>query len=221
MKRPSAVRRAWPRAARVSRSGATRGGAGAAEAAGDVGGGGLAGVGERLADGGDLLGEQARPVGLRGRGGGGLAEGELGRGGGGGGAAVGVLELGAQPADEALRLLGGALAVERDEAVEDRVVGEAGRPAVGAGGLGVDRVVELAEDADEAVVVDLAVAALDGLVGPELLQHVVHLGEGQAGMRRLLALAVGVEPLAEVAQAGAGGGVGVGEGKLSKQSEWL
>ena len=97
--------------------------------------------------------------------------------------------------------------------MEDRVVGEAGRPAVGAGGLGVDLVVELAEDADEAVVVDLAVPALDGLAGPELFQHVVHLGEGQAGMRRLLPLAVGVEPLAEVAQAGAGGLVGVGEGE--------
>ena len=105
------------------------GGAGAAEAAGDVGGGGLAGVGEGGADGGHLLGEEARPVGLRARGGGGLAEGELGRGGGGGGAAGGVLELGAEPADEALRLLGGALAVERDEAVEDLVVGRpAGQP---------------------------------------------------------------------------------------------
>ena len=150
---------------------------------------------QRLAHRRHLLGQARAASRASRRGGGGLAEVELGRGGGGGGAAGRVLELGAQPADEALRLLGGALAVEGDEAVQDVVVGEVRRPAVGAGGLGVDLVVELAEDADEAVVVDLAVPALDGLAGPELLQHVVHLGEGQAGMRRLLALAVGVEPL--------------------------
>jgi hypothetical protein len=47
--------------------------------------------------------------------------------------AGGVLEVGAEPADEAAAFFCGALVVEGDEAGEDFFVGEIGGPAVGVG----------------------------------------------------------------------------------------
>ena len=64
------------------------------------------------------------------------------------------LKGGAQPADLAGAFLGGALGVQRAEVGEDGVVGRGGREGVGAGHGGVEVVVELAEDGDEAVLVD-------------------------------------------------------------------
>lgn len=66
-----------------------------------------------------------------------------------------VLVFGAEPADEAGGFFFGAFGVEGDEAFEDFGVGERGGPAVGGEDGGVEVVVELAEDGDEALVVDL------------------------------------------------------------------
>ena len=51
------------------------------------------------------------------------------------------------------------------------------------------------------MVVDLLVLGGEGFAAAELFQDVVEAGEGEAGMRFLLALAVRVQPLAEVADA--------------------
>ena len=74
-------------------------------------------------------------------------------------------------------------------------------PAVGFEDGGVEVVVKLFEDGDEALVVDLLVLGGEGFAAAELFQDVVDAGEGEAGMRFLLALAVRVQPLAEVADA--------------------
>jgi hypothetical protein len=65
-----------------------------------------------------------------------------------------VLEVGAEVFDEALFFFGGALVVEGDEFFEELVVGEGGGPAIGVEDGGVEVVVELFEDGDEAVGVD-------------------------------------------------------------------
>ena len=100
---------------------------GAGEGLGDfLGGEGLGAGGEVLADGLDLFGAGSGPGGF-------LAGGGFLRGGGGdfvfgfgeghgdlgGRAAGGVLELGAEPADEAALFLLGPLGVERDQFLED------------------------------------------------------------------------------------------------------
>lgn len=85
--------------------------------------------------------------------------------GGGGGCFVGdgdgglfgaarVLEFGAEPADRAAAFFFGPLVVEGDEASEDFFVGEVDGPAVGIGHGGVEVVVNLAEDGDEALLVN-------------------------------------------------------------------
>ena len=61
-----------------------------------------------------------------------------------------------QPVDDAAFFVGGALGVEVDEAFEDFGVGEGGGPAVGGEDGGVEVVVELLEEGDEALVVDEA-----------------------------------------------------------------
>jgi hypothetical protein len=58
--------------------------------------------------------------------------------------AGGVLEVGAEPADDAAAFFFGALVVEGDETGQDFFVGEIGGPAVGVGDGEV--VVDLAED---------------------------------------------------------------------------
>ena len=68
--------------------------------------------------------------------------------------AAGVLEVGAEPADDAAAFFFGALVVEGDESAEDFFVGEIGGPAVGVGDGGVEIVVDLFEDGDEALLVD-------------------------------------------------------------------
>ena len=89
----------------------------------------VGGFGDELADGGDLIGEFFGPDESGGgrRGGGffvvilhGAGEGDLRHG----ASFRGVLEVGAEPADEAGALFGGALGVQRDEALKDLFVGE-------------------------------------------------------------------------------------------------
>ena len=58
-------------------------------------------------------------------------------------------------------------------------------------------VVDLAEDGDEALVVDLLFLGGEWLAAAELFEHVVNAGEREAGMLLLLPLAVRIETLAE------------------------
>lgn len=116
--------------------------------------------------------------------------------------AGGVLEVGAEVADEAAAFLGGALVVEGDEAGEDFVIGEVGGPAVGIGDGGIEVVVNLAKDRNEALFVDFLFLLRERLAGAEFFEDVVHAGHGERGMQRLLTFAVGVELFAEVANAG-------------------
>ncbi len=110
---------------------------------------------------------------------------------GGNAGVFGGLILGAQPADEASLLFFGAFVIERDEALEKflfellsrfvtsgEAVGEGLRlgeilPAVGLENGGIEVVVDLLEDGDEALVVDLAFLVGEGSAGAELFKHVV------------------------------------------------
>ena len=104
-----------------------------------------------------------------------------------------------------LLLLVGALAVQRDEALEDLLVGEVVRPAVGVEDGGVEVVVDLLQDRDEPLLVDDPLLRRQRLARPELLEDVVHPGDREVGVERLLALAVRVEGFAEGADAGRSG----------------
>ena len=68
--------------------------------------------------------------------------------------AGGVLEIGAEVADDAAAFFFGPLVVEGDESFQDFFVGEVDGPAIGIGDGGVEVVVDLAEDGDEALLVD-------------------------------------------------------------------
>jgi hypothetical protein len=73
------------------------------------------------------------------------------------GEGVGGLKVGAEPADEAGGFFGAALGVEVDYVLEDLFGGEVRRPAVGGKDGVVEFVMSLAEDGDEASIVDGAV----------------------------------------------------------------
>jgi hypothetical protein len=64
------------------------------------------------------------------------------------------LKLRPQPADDLAGLFGGPLGVEGDEALEDLLVGQRRRPAVGGEDGRIQVVVDLFEDADEPGFVD-------------------------------------------------------------------
>ena len=66
---------------------------------------------------------------------------------------------------------------------------------------GVEVVVKLLEDGDEALVVEGLVLGGQGFARTDFLEDVVNAGEREVGMKFLLALAVRVEPLAEIADA--------------------
>ena len=68
--------------------------------------------------------------------------------------AFGVLVLGAQPTDQAGGLFFYPLGVQRDYTFEDFSVRQGRRPAVGGEDGGVQIVMELAENGDEALIVD-------------------------------------------------------------------
>ena len=121
---------------------------------------------------------------------------------------------GAEPADEAALFLGGAFVVEGDEAGEEGLLkglglrtggveavgegdgGDEVGPAVGFEDGGVEVVVELLEEGDEALVVDGFGLGVERGAGAEEVEDVVEAGEGERGVQDLLALAVGVEALA-------------------------
>ena len=60
---------------------------------------------------------------------------------------------------------------------------------------------DLAEDGDEALVVDLLFLGCERLAAAELFEHVVYAGEREAGILLLLPLAVRIKTLAECADA--------------------
>lgn len=85
-------------------------------------------------------------------------------------------EVGAEPADEAALLLVRALAVQGDEPLQDLLVREVVRPAVGVEDGGLEVVVDLAQDGDEAGLVDRPLLA-GGRLGARDLEDVAQLGE--------------------------------------------
>src|SRR5207302_6445489 len=111
----------------------------------------------------------------------------------------GSLILRPEPADVPPGLLRAALRVQGDHAGENLVSGEVARPAVGVEDSAIELIVELAQDADQPRVVKSMVLRRKLLVPAKLFEDVVHIGEGQRGMKLLLALAVGVEALGDVA----------------------
>ena len=135
-------------------------------------------------------------------------------------AATGGLVVGAEPADVAALLLGGAFVVEGDEAREEfgfalgRERVQVG-PTVGFEHGGVQLFVDLAQQRDEALVVEGFLLGVQGIPGAELVEDIVKSGEREVGMLLLLAFAVGIQTLAERSDAllqWAFGKVGEGEG---------
>ncbi len=139
------------------------------------------------------------------------------------------LELGPQPADQAALFFGGALGVERHKPFEQRVVeralavfarrrraARAGRsvtvhhfqqrreiaPAIGVEHGAVEFVVQRLEHCDQPVLVDHYLFRVERFAGFQLFEHVVHTGQREVGVLRLLALAVRVELFGEIANAG-------------------
>ena len=111
------------------------------------------------------------------------------------------------------RLLRRALPVEGDEAGEHLLLGQVHRPAIGLGHGGVDLVMILLEDEDETIIAHPLIVASERRARLQLLQHIVHLGEGDFRMIRLHLLAVRVEFLAKAGDAGTSELVGIGERK--------
>jgi hypothetical protein len=74
-------------------------------------------------------------------------------------------------------------------------------PPIGFEHGGVEVVVQLAQHRHQSLLVDGALLRAQRLARAQLLQHVVHPGQSQAGMRGLLALAVGVQFLGQAANA--------------------
>ena len=129
------------------------GNASADEIAGDgFGGDGGGSLHQVVAHGADALGEggghgrRAARAGSGSSSPGSTAEAGLGRG--------GVLEFGTEPADQAGALFGGTGGVEFDQAEKNVFGGKIRGPAVGFGDGAIEIVVEVAEDRDEAVVVN-------------------------------------------------------------------
>ncbi len=124
--------------------------------------------------------------------------------------AAAVLVFRAEPADVAGLFLGGAGVVKRNKARQHllfscvlclQVLCLEIPPAVSFQDGFIQLVVDLLEEGDEALVVNLLVLGGEGFAAAEFFQDVVDAGEGEAGMLLLLALAVRVQPLAEVADA--------------------
>lgn len=199
-----------PQRGQAFQQGLDRGGASAGEVAGDLFGRGLPHLLQRGADGGDLVWQARGPGGFGGRGN--AAHVEFGLFALGGRMACGVLVVGAQPADQPACFLGRPSAVQGDKVLQNLIIDQGDGPAIGIGHGGVDLVVQVAQDADQALIVNLAVLALDPLARAEFLQHVIHTSQGQLGIFRLPRLAMRVEVFAKRAQVGGLGGGGGWEG---------
>ena len=98
----------------------------------------------------------------------------------------------AQPVDDAAFFLGGALGVQGDEPFQNFRVGQGGGPAVGGEHGGVEVVVQLFQDGDEAGVVDDFFLVGEFFTGADFFEDVVKAGEREAVLG-LDALAVRVQ----------------------------
>ena len=97
-----------------------------------------------------------------------------------------------------------AFLIERDQAHQDVVVGQVGRPAIGGCNGGIQLVVVIFQDQHQAVVEDAAVLGGEGIgrgAGAEFLQHVVEAGQREVRVFGKHAFAVGVKFLGESADA--------------------
>lgn len=92
----------------------------------------------------------------------------------------------------------------------DQGIGEI-RPAVGGEYRAIQIVVQFLQQGDQTLLVNGLLFSVQGLAGAQLLQDVVHPGQGQAGRLRLLTLAVGIELFGQVADTGSGFGGGIRE----------
>ena len=171
------------------------GGAFAVESAGDIAGVlGRRRSGQHGGDGADLFGKRLGPW-DDGCGGGGwcIAEVERGvdlrRGGSGG------LEFGAEPADQALGLFGGAGLVERDKAGEDVLVAQVCGPAIGFGHGAIDGIVMLADQRHQPAIMNVALLVGQRAACFQRLQHVIEAGQGQVVMLGQHLLAQRIERL--------------------------
>lgn len=100
----------------------------------------------------------------------------------------GVLEFGAEPADQAALFFGRSFGVEGDQPFQNLFIGERDRPAVGVEHGGVEFVVKLFENRDQPLLVNRLLFVVERFAGAELFEHVVHAGHGQPRMGRLLPL---------------------------------
>ena len=123
------------------------------------------------------------------------------------------LIVGPEPADLALRLLARARLVEGNEPDEHVLLRKVHGPAIGLRHGVIELLMKLLQDEDEAIVADALLIARERLARLQLLQHIVHLREGDAGMRRLHGLALRVELLRNAGDAGAGEFIRGGEGE--------
>ncbi|TXT39357.1 MAG: hypothetical protein FD138_107, partial [Planctomycetota bacterium] len=98
----------------------------------------------------------------------------------------GVLEFGAEPADQAALFFGGSFGVEGDQPFQNFFIRECDRPAVGIEHGGIQFVVKLFENRDQPLLVNRLLFVVERFAGAELFEHVVHAGHGQPRMGRLL-----------------------------------
>lgn len=133
----------------------------------------------------------------------------------------GALELGADPPNQPGAFFGGAGGVQFDKAEENVLGGEIRLPAVGFGHRAIEVVVDIAEDGNEALIVNRLAGSIERLTGAEFLQDVVHFGEGQVGVSLLLTFAMRVELFAEEPDAFALGLGGVGKGKRFEAASFV
>ncbi|MDO9073399.1 MAG: hypothetical protein Q7U73_09040 [Rubrivivax sp.] len=146
-----------------------------------------------------------------------------------------VAGVGPDAARAAQGSFGGATGVQRHQAFQQclhgrgagfgaGVVGQCRlqvMPAVGRQHSGVEFDVQALQHRHQALGVDQLVLRTQRLGAAQFVQHVVHAGEREFGVRGLLRLAVGVELFGQRADADAGGEVGAEAGVVVGEGECL
>lgn len=108
-----------------------------------------------------------------------------------------ALELGPEPTNHPPCFLRGPLGVERHEPLQEALVVESARPAVGVEHGRVEGVVQLTQDAHQAEFMDDVLLLRQGLAGPQLGHDIVHPRQGELRVGRLPALSVDIEALSQ------------------------
>src|SRR5581483_3267871 len=112
-----------------------------------------------------------------------------------------VLIFGPQPADQPRALLAGAFGVERDQPFQNLFIAQVCGPAVSLSHSRIQIVVDLSEYRYQPLLVNGTFLVGERSGGAQFFEDVVHLGDRQVWIERLLAFAVGVERFAEGADA--------------------